>query len=594
MPTVDPAREVRVLVVEDEGIVAHDVQRRLEQAGYGVCGVADNGDDAIVLALAERPDLVLMDIVIQGARDGIDTAQEIRRHLDVPIVFLTAHSDAATLSRARETLPYGYLVKPFEPRELVATIDTALYRHGAEARERVFRKALTAVGVGVAILDAAAPERVQTWVNPALCRMLGYSEEELLGRPCPLLESLANHGSLAGELAQSIASGKDFRTTGQLQRKDGSRFHDQLVLSPVRDGAGHVAQLIAVHQDVTAQMEYEQELESRVQERTEELKRIRLSLEQAQEVAGLASWEYEVATGELRTSENLPELIGVPREKLRTHSRNSLELVFPDDLEERKACNAEILAGREVRNFEFRVRHPHDGELQWQSLMARPQLDEQGNLVRVIGTLQDVTERKELESRLQHNLNDMHSLLDASPVGIAFFRGGAIRSCNQAYTKILGWSVDELLGRPYGEVFQVRDLVNWDHLVQDHAASPDKKSEREFEVRRKDGSWGWVRVLNASIDKNDVMGGTVVICDDITQQKAMQQELKARLALLDSIFSASPLGIAFFVNQRLVRCNEAYASLYGWTPEEMQGRFFDEWWKPTDRRSTYDELTRRR
>lgn len=591
MQPVKPVAGIKILIVEDEGIVARDIQRHLEQAGYMVCGIADNADEAIALALDKMPDLILMDIVIQGERDGIETAKEVRSRLDIPVVFLTAHSDEATLSRARESLPYGYLLKPFESRELITIIETARYRHGAEMRERVFRKALTAAGLGVAILDASTPQRILSWVNPALCAMSGHSEGELLGRTYPLLESMANREVLERDLDRAIAEGRDFTATLQVRRKDGSAFHDQLVLSAVRDGAGRIGHFIAIHQDVTAQREYEQTLEARVRERTSEMEHARIALEQAQEMTGLASWEYRMSTHELRASENLYAMHGISRDDLARDRNYLMNAIFPADIEARKKCNDDILAGREVRNFEFRIHDAKSQAVIWHSLSARPVFDAEGRLAGITGAVQDVTARKELEARLQRSLDELHSLLDASPIGIAFFRGGVIRSCNDAYFRILGWPVEELIGRGYGEVFQLRQAVNWDELVAEHAASPDKKSEREFEVRRKDGVWRWVRVMNASIDKNDVMGGTVVLCEDITQHRKLQQELNARLAQLDSIFSASPLGIALFSGETLMSCNKAYADLYGWLPEDMTGRPYADWWRPRGALPSREEMT---
>ncbi len=126
----------RILVVEDEVIVAKDIANSLERLGYTVVGATASGEEALLLAEQHRPDLVLMDIKLQGQLSGIETAERLRTTFDIPAVFLTAYADDDTLRRARVTEPYGYILKPFELRELHSTIEIALYRHTAEKKLR--------------------------------------------------------------------------------------------------------------------------------------------------------------------------------------------------------------------------------------------------------------------------------------------------------------------------------------------------------------------------------------------------------------------------------------------------------------------------
>jgi signal transduction histidine kinase len=118
----------RILVVEDEAIIAMDLERSLEQLGYVVCGTADTPQAALHLADRERPSLVLMDVMLRDRGDGVAAADAIQHRMGVPVVFVSAHSDPDTLARARQTAPYGYLVKPFQPQELNVAIQTALAR----------------------------------------------------------------------------------------------------------------------------------------------------------------------------------------------------------------------------------------------------------------------------------------------------------------------------------------------------------------------------------------------------------------------------------------------------------------------------------
>jgi two-component system cell cycle sensor histidine kinase/response regulator CckA len=125
-----------ILIVEDEGLIALDLKRRLELAGYTVPAVVDNAVDALASVGRLRPSLVLMDIRLRGDRDGIRTAVRIRQRFQVPVIFLTAQADSETVARARLAEPFGYIIKPFQNIDFRARIEPAIWRHKMEQRFR--------------------------------------------------------------------------------------------------------------------------------------------------------------------------------------------------------------------------------------------------------------------------------------------------------------------------------------------------------------------------------------------------------------------------------------------------------------------------
>ena len=124
----------RILVVEDEIVVAMDIQKSLTSLGYSSPDVVFTGSDAVQIAVETHPDLVLMDIRLKGDMDGIEAAEQIRRRLGIPVVYLTAYADEQTLERAKRTQPYGYILKPFREKDLESSIEVALYKHSTEDR----------------------------------------------------------------------------------------------------------------------------------------------------------------------------------------------------------------------------------------------------------------------------------------------------------------------------------------------------------------------------------------------------------------------------------------------------------------------------
>ncbi|MCK5227771.1 MAG: response regulator, partial [Desulfobulbaceae bacterium] len=121
----------RILIVEDELIVAKDIENCLTKLGYSMTGIVASGEEAVRKVDELRPDLVLMDIVLKGEMNGIEAAEEINT-LNIPVVYLTAHADTDTLDRAKTTAPYGYIIKPFDERMLQSTIEITLYKSRME------------------------------------------------------------------------------------------------------------------------------------------------------------------------------------------------------------------------------------------------------------------------------------------------------------------------------------------------------------------------------------------------------------------------------------------------------------------------------
>lgn len=194
----------RILVVEDEAIIAADLQATLTRLGYEVPETVDTGESAIARAAELRPDLVLMDIRLRGTLDGIAAAEEIQRARDVPVIFLTAYTDEETLRRARLTLPFAYVVKPFQEAQLRTAIGVALDKHRHDA-ERARRASLLDAVLGslesaVLVLDAAG--RIQ-YANRAACAILGARGEDLVGRA--VSDVLTLHSRHSPTLAQAIA-----------------------------------------------------------------------------------------------------------------------------------------------------------------------------------------------------------------------------------------------------------------------------------------------------------------------------------------------------------------------------------------------------
>lgn len=236
--------ETRILVVEDEAIVARDLEQRLQELGYVVTGTATSGAEALALAESTRPTLVFMDITIQGPIDGVETAKRMSRRMDVPVVFLTAHMDTGTMVRAKGARPYGYLIKPLEDRELLATIEMALSRHERDLPARLIEQAIASAGIGVALVSAVGPNHPITMSNAAFERMLGFEPNAVIGRSPWFLDSGEPGPTQEGRLRRAIDEGIECRFSSLLRPEGGKIVPVDLALSPVRNPHGAITHFL--------------------------------------------------------------------------------------------------------------------------------------------------------------------------------------------------------------------------------------------------------------------------------------------------------------------------------------------------------------
>lgn len=247
---VQHPRPPRVLIVEDEALIALDIERRVRRLGYEHVGTADNCDDAVALYREKNPDLVLMDISIHGDVDGIDTARELGRLGDSPVIFITAYADDATVARAAEVSPYGYLQKPFDDRMLAVTAKVALARHASSRTNRVLSHIVSFASIGVIIVAVEGEHRPIVYVNDAFVRMSGQPRNRIIGnRPCFLASEPESDQSV--RLMDAVARLTEASETVRGRSNDGRVFWTSVSVSPVVDPSGAIRHLVLLHLDVT-------------------------------------------------------------------------------------------------------------------------------------------------------------------------------------------------------------------------------------------------------------------------------------------------------------------------------------------------------
>jgi two-component system cell cycle sensor histidine kinase/response regulator CckA len=253
-----------ILVVEDEALIASDIQRTLIREGYEVPTTVATGAAAIEAAAAMNPGLVLMDIKLRGKMDGIEAAREIRARFGTPVVYLTSNSDDATLSRAVETQPYGYVLKPFNDRELRTAVVVAIQKHDLEARlaarERWFSTTLRSIGDAVIATD---PHQIVRFMNGVAERLTGWGAEAI-GRPISEVFRLVDKTGTPIVNPVGVALDQSFAVevppeTG-LVAKSGGQIPIDDSAAPIIDDRGHVLGGVVVFRDITERRRLEERL----------------------------------------------------------------------------------------------------------------------------------------------------------------------------------------------------------------------------------------------------------------------------------------------------------------------------------------------
>ncbi len=237
---------IRILIVENEGLVGCDMATTLGKLGYVVVGICASGEEALERYDELRPDLVLMDVHLAGQLDGIDTARELQRRSRVAIVYVTACADLDTVARARQTHPHGYLLKPFNHDELRLAVEVAAQRHFEEnerqRREHSYFEAFQSLADGVIAADLSGGV---VFMNPSAARATGWNAQEAVGRSLnEVFRIYQSTGEPAEILSVEAAASQTAERTVYLTTLGGERVPIQDRTAPLRDAQGHLTGLI--------------------------------------------------------------------------------------------------------------------------------------------------------------------------------------------------------------------------------------------------------------------------------------------------------------------------------------------------------------
>ena len=508
--------KIKVLIVEDENPVAESIRIQLEQLSYEVVGIVDNSEEAIQLVAKLHPDFVLMDIILKGDMDGIQTAEAIRSQFKIPVIYLTAHTNQDFLDRAKLTEPLAYIVKPCSERDLYAALTVASYKAESE-RQKHDKNMLDATLVSLSdALIAWNLDGKIIRVNRALLSLLGTTEQALLGSD--ILHSLKfTHADTANPMTESLIYYTE--KSGLLKDVYSLILHcADMRQVPVRVSGNRIFDehyqtlgYVLLIRDDTERKQQEQVIRD-----SEE--RFRQLVDHLESVFCLSDTQSDKV---IYLSRAFEQIFAVKTQDVSTKSSLFLNHVYPDDHEKVQSLLSSS-CDQNGGELTFRINRS-DGDMRWVHARCYPVKNPAtDNAYRTACIIEDVTERKGAESRLTQNAKIFENTNEGILITDADQK---IVSVNNAFTNITGYTLDDVHGmtpRILNSGYHNTDFYEqmWQTIIRDGCWQGENHN------RRKNGDIypQWMTISTIHDDDGNIVN-YFAIFSDISVIKKSQDEL---------------------------------------------------------------------
>ncbi len=427
---MDSNPATKILVVEDENIVAKDIQNTLKALGYTVTAVVASGEEAIQKAGETQPDLVLMDIMLKGYQDGVEAARQIFARFNIPVVYLTAYTDETTLQRAKVTEPYGYILKPFEERELHIAIEMAIYKHKMakklKEREQWLATILRSINDAVIVTD---DKSLVTFMNPVAEMLTGWKQKDALGKNLAEVFKIASAENRTA--AQPASHNGAAANYSLLIASDGREIPIDDSAALIRDENGNLTGAVLVFRDISARQQAEAELHRRFLQIHHSEERYRALYDDNPAMY----FTVDVGGKILSVNQFGADQLGYKVEEL--VGQSWLEVFYEED---KPAAQQHLTAcfqnPAQVAQWELRKARK-DGVILWGKDLARIVRSSDDRLVILI-VCEDVTKSKQMEEALRQREEQLRQAHKMEAIGR--LAGGVAQDFNNMLAAIIGTS----------------------------------------------------------------------------------------------------------------------------------------------------------
>ena len=559
-------RKKTILLVEDEALIALVQKESLQEYNYHVI-TAFTGEKAVEI-VHDVPgiDLVLMDINLGKGMDGTQAAREILEEHDIPIVFLSSHTERDIVGRTENITSYGYVVKDSGITVLDASIKMAFKLHEAHRKVKESAsqfKTITNTSIDIFLILDSDGGVID--VNEAGRTMTGYSRDELLGMSIRDLEKDAGEEAITHRLRKIIESGPE-RCETRHRLKDGRVIDVEAGITFLKERG----QFLVFLHDITERKQAVQEL-VRLKEKAELAEREKSTLldrlNEAQHIAGVGSWDWDILTGEVWWSDETYRIFDVTPEEFIPSFENNARFIHPGDARKYRQAFEHCLDTGEALNFDVRLL-AQGGEVRDCNAQGRLVADKDGKPIRFVGTVMDISARKQMEAELIKSEAISKALLNLPQDNVILLidKNGLLVDCNKSLSDRLGVGVDELRGKYIfdflpPEVAQLRKAKFRESLKTGRSLHLEDESR---------GSW-YESVYYPIFDEHGKIDKIAVFAYDITALKTTENALRRSEAKYRSIFENAVEGIfQTSPDGRYISVNPCLAGMFGYdSPGEL-------------------------
>ncbi|MBM9520967.1 PAS domain S-box protein [Desulforhopalus vacuolatus] len=558
-----------ILIVEDEFIIAKDIETSLKNMGYVVCAIVSSGEEAIKKTQKEKPDLVLMDIILKGAIDGIEAARQIRSLFKIPIVYLTAYTDDNTLEKAKITEPYGYILKPFKNRELNNAIEISLYKNKMEKKliesEERFKFLAENMADVVWTLDLNFQT---TYVSPSIEKVLGFTPAERKQQPLEKMVTPESFKRIAENFSQeretekmNADSDRVISMEVEYYHKNGTIVWTENSIKGMRDPDGKLIGIYGSSRDITEKKRAEIAL-------IESEKKYRLLADNVADAIYTVNLETENLT---YASPSIQKMLGYTAEEYLTLSTKDV-ITTESYIKQQKLLESLINKKQATESIELEAIHK-DGHIIPVEIHARIVFDKQGNPVEILGVSRDITDRKQKETALRESEELYKSLFKNNQSAMLLIDPETLKivDANPAAISYYGWSHKELIKKKITDI----NILSKEETIQEIQKSKNQQQNHFFFNHR---------LSNREIRNVEVYSGPITVNErdllysivhDITEQKQMEKDLKEKTQTLNDILENAGDGICVsyniseWPNVKFSHWNPRMTSITGYTLEEI-------------------------